>query len=133
MRFEDDPLGASFTLGLDYLAFVHVEAQPGSIDALLAEQERLFLEYDYRVPDPWYEELDLTDTDRSVHFLWYSPSGDSLIDTVLLQIGDAVVSINYNRHIDSFKRPPSSDEFLDVLLDSLHIDRPVLERTLGAR
>ena len=110
---------------------VNVRQETEGIDGLLAEQERLYREYDYIVPDQWYVEMMLPGTDRAVHYLWGSPSGDLLIDTLLLAIGEHTVSIDYSRHIDSRKQPPPSDVFVDTLRDSLEIDRELLGRTLS--
>ena len=132
LRPFDPPSSGAWIALEEFMTTVAVRHRSApSIGSILTDQEALYREFGYDVPDPWHEEIDIRDTDRAVTYVWLSPSGDVLRSTVLLEIDGEVIEISQNAWIDDviFDHAPSSEEFLDVVGNSLSIDR---DRLLAA-
>lgn len=126
---DGDPPTVSVLLEGAFATSLSVRLRRGAtLQGLLDDQERFYRDYGYEIPDRWFEELDLPGADRAVTYAWGSPSGDLLINTVLLSVDDVVFEIDLNAYIEDVlaDQAPSSGAFLRTLETTLQIDRELV-------
>lgn len=91
------------------------------IDQLLADQLSEFEEFEYDYPADWNREVSVPGADRAVRLIPVaSPSGDLIIDRLLIEVGDATVEASTSVYIEDADLAPVDD--LQAFLDSVEID-----------
>jgi len=92
------------------------------IDQLLADQLSEFEEFEYEYPADWNSEITVPGADRAVRLITVaSPSGDLVINRVLIEIAATTVEASTTVYIEDQDRAPIDD--LDAFLDSLAFDK----------
>ena len=92
------------------------------IDQLLADQLSEFEEFEYDYPAAWNSEITVPGADRAVRLIPVaSPSGDLVINRVLIEIAATTVEASTAVYIEDLDRAPIDD--LSAFLDSLAFDK----------
>ncbi|NNC93000.1 MAG: SH3 domain-containing protein [Acidimicrobiia bacterium] len=100
------------------------------IDQLLADQLAEFEEFEYDYPADWNIELSVAGADRAVRLIPISsPSGDLVIDRLLIEVFATTVEATTSVYVEDFDRAPLDE--LDAFLDSVAIDRDIFLAAAG--
>jgi hypothetical protein len=92
------------------------------IDQLLADQLSEFEELEYDYPADWTSDVLIPGADRAVRLIPIaSPSGDLVIDRLLIEIGPVTVEAATEVYVEDFERAPLED--LAAFVDSVAFDR----------
>lgn len=108
--------------GSFFTTFSMAVADGALIDQLLADQLAEFQEFEYDYPADWNEEVSVAGADRAVRLIPISsPSGDLIINRLLIEVADNTVEAATSVYIEDLQRAPVDE--LDAFLDSVAIDR----------
>ena len=100
------------------------------IDQLLADQLSEFEEFEYDYPADWNGEVLVPGADRAVRLIAISsPSGDLVIDRLLIEIGSNTVEAATAVYIEDFERAPIDD--LAAFLDSIAFEKATFLAAVG--
>ena len=100
------------------------------IDQLLADQLSEFTEFEYDYPADWSSDVLIPGADRAVRLIPIaSPSGDLVINRLLVEIGTTTVEAATAVYVEDFERAPVDD--LAAFLDSVAFERASFLSALG--
>jgi hypothetical protein len=100
------------------------------IDQLLADQLAEFDEFEYDYPADWNSDVLIPGADRAVRLIPIgSPSGDLVIDRLLIEIGSTTVEAATAVYIEDLEQAPVDD--LAAFLDSVAFDKTTFLAAVG--
>lgn len=118
-----DPIEGSLD-GAFFTAYSVTVTDGRLINQLLADQLSEFEEFDYDYPADWNSEVTIPGADRAVRLIPIgSPSGDVLINRLLVEIGETTIEASTSVYIEDLDRAPMDD--LAAFLDSVAFDKAI--------
>lgn len=124
-----DPVEGSLD-GSFFTRFSVTVADGTLIDQLLADQLAEFEDFEYDFPADWNTEVSVPGADRAVRLIPVaSPSGDLIINRLLLEVAGTTVEATTSVYIEDVDRAPLDE--LDAFLNSVAVD-PVAFMAAGS-
>jgi len=121
---DDNDLNATTWLldGAFYTA-LSISVESGTnIQDYIAHQEGVFDEFDYDLPEVWYEEVELDGADRAIRPVVIADrEGDVIFDQLFIEVDGYTITVSSDIYIEDYDNVPVDE--MTAFVDSVLVDR----------